>query len=273
RGWQPPRLVWGLLASALVLWIAAALSNTPGFYRPAQDPRYLETNATIFLAVVALATPRPKLARGGTVASLIVLAVVAATNAKGFGSARTIMNTSDVDSRAEEGAMLIMRNVAASSFSPGFPGDPGGLINITEQEFLNADAKFGSQADTVAQVESAPPTTRDLVDKDLSVGELKLAPGTQTYAERVHSCRTVGSSVLMLRTGPTRLRLTAKQLPMAVYASRFGSPQAFQLGQVQPHATRVLAAPSDGASSVPWRFTLTGTGGRVCTSAPDLGSS
>ena len=280
RGWRPPALFWGATATLVVLWIAASLSNTAAFYRPPNDPRYLSTNAVLVLVCLCVAVPRPRLARVGVIAACLVLAVVAATNASQYSAARTSMETSDIASRAELGALLILGGVVSPAFTPALPGDPAVLVNVQNAaSFFSFVDAFGAITASPATILRQSEVTRETVDRELARGELSLSPAppspstaaiTPTIlsgtAAAKDSCLVLGTAPLVIRAQPHRLQLTAgRQGPLSITMRRFATAYAVNLGQVPAGTTAIASAPLDRAPQIPWQMMLTGPGSRVCT--------
>jgi hypothetical protein len=281
RGWRPPPLVWAVLVTAVVLWIAASLSNTAAFARPAQDPRYLATDAVLLLVCLCLAVPRPRLTGVGAIAAVIVLIVIAATNASQYGQTRNFLRTSDIASRAELGALLILRGVVGPDFSPDQPGLPGILVNVRAGTFFSAVDSFGVTGDSPAMLLKPDAATRQGVDAELQRGEmigltfrpLPGAPSTAAPAVLFGSARTDGNC-LVLGSHPVVIRAPAgsygfaaqRGVPLSVAIGRFAD-DSVQLGQVPPGRTATARVPADRAPQYPWRMWLTGSGARVCSLA------
>jgi len=279
RGWRPPPLFWGVLATAIALWIAASLSNSAAFPRAAQDPRYLSSNAVLLLLCLCLAVPRPRLAVTRTAAVAIVLIVIAATNASQFAEARTSMEASDQASRAELGALLILRGLVGPSFSPDQPGLNGVLVNVTAGPFFSAVDSFGIIADSPAQLFDLNQATGQGIDEELQRGEMislsygALPAATATAPPYVvfGSARRDGNC-LVLESHPVVMRApagtygfaAAGRTPLTVRLGRFSDAFGIQLGQVTAGRTAIARVPADRAPQFPWRMLLTGNGDRVC---------
>ncbi|MFZ0042346.1 MAG: hypothetical protein WAK93_13630 [Solirubrobacteraceae bacterium] len=278
RGWRARALFWGTAATLVVAWVAASVSNYGAFSRPPNDPRYLSSNVALLLICVCLALPRPRLARTGVIVAVLVLTVIAATNADQYRQARTSLLASDVASRAELGALLLVRGIVPPQFSPAVPGDPAVLVNVQAGPFFSAVDSFGVDADSPAALLAQDETTRERADGVLERGELQLSPAAG--GERISSapptalsgthrvaggCLIVGGGPLGIRTPAGRYELAAaKSGSVTVEMGRFASTYDAQLGTVPAHSVAIVSVPADRAPQIPWRMLLTGPGGRVC---------
>ena len=267
RGWRPRAMFWGAAATLIVIWVAASVSNFGPFARPPSDPRYLSSDVALLLVCVCVALPRPRLARPGIIVAGIVLAVVSATNAAQYSQTHSLLGASDVASRAELGALKLLRGVVPPQFSPALPGDPAVLVNVQAAPFFSAVDSFGIIADSPATLLAQDETTRERADGVLERGELSLAPATGAEpaptttpsvlsgAPRVRGrCLVVGSKPLDIRAPAGKYELTAaKGAPITVSMGRFSSIYAAQLGSVPAASRAIVSVPADRAPQIPWR--------------------
>lgn len=278
RGWRPPPLFWGCAVTLLVLWVAASVSNFPPYSRPAADPRYLSSDVALFLVCVCVALPRPVLSRGGAIVAAVVLGVIGATNAGQYTQTRNSLMTSDVASRAELGALLILRGVVPPQFSPALPGDPAVLVNVQAQPFFSAVDSFGMVADSPATLLTQDETTKERADGVLQRGELALSPaaGSEPTAARLPlvlrgphrvsgRCIILGNEPVYIGAPAGRYEFTAAGgAPISVTMARFASIYAVNIGTVPANSSAILAVPADRAGQIPWRMMVTGPNGRIC---------
>jgi hypothetical protein len=278
RGWRPPPLFWGTLAALVAIWGAASLSNIH-MLRPPNDRRYLWVNAVLALICICTAVPRPRFGRAGAAVAFVALAILSATNASHFSDTRTFLQTSDVASRAELGALLIVRDNVPSKFAPAPPGPPGLIENVTAGPFFSAVDSFGTTADSVTALQHQDEATRQLADgvllrgsvTGLSGAPVNLAPAAappQLLSGSAHasgSCITVGATEIAVSLAPDAYALKAPPgAPLSVKLGRFGSVYGLPLGVVPAGQTAYTAVLRDRAPQVPWRALLTGAGGSVC---------
>lgn len=277
RGWRPQPIFLGSATTLLVIWFAASLSNGVVSRLPA-DPRYLSVNAVLLFVCICTATPKPRLARNGILVTLAVLAVIAATNADQFGQQHAAFVAGARQQRAELGALELMRGSVAPTYDPGVV-DPN-LVNITAGPFFSAQRAFRLTEDSVAQIRAQPEATRENVDRILGPNQLSLSPVATIVKSSVRrlrvlsgsprrsrGCLIIGSTALELASPPGRVAITTPaSLPSVVGAARFASDYVYGVGTVPPDSSAVVGIAADRATKVPWRFTLTGTGSRVCLS-------
>ncbi len=279
RGWRPRPVFWAALTTVIVLWVAASLSNTATFYRPPNDPRYLPSDAVLLMVCLCAAVPRPRLAAVGTIAVICGLVIIAGTNARQYTESRNYMLASDVASRAELGALLILRGVVGSGFSPNESELPGVLVNGDAGQYLSAIDAFGISADSPAMILGLDEATRAGIDHELERGELvriSFAPTAVTPAPRPPAavsgtagtrgnCLLLGDQPLVIRAGPGQYQLAATgRAPLTVAMARFSGSFDIPLGEVPAGRRATIRVPHDGAAQVPWRMRLTGSGARVC---------
>jgi hypothetical protein len=274
RGWRPRPIFWGAAATLVVVWFAASLSNFGAYSRPANDPRYLSSNATLVLLCLCAAVPRPRLARTGVVVACLVLAVIALTNAKQYGVQHHDFVASSSQQRAELGALMIMRGTVAPTYNPGVV-DPN-LVDNSAGAFFSAADAFGLQEDTPAQIRAQPESVRVSVDDVLVPNELSVAPGAAPRGPRRaleirsgaaqgdRDCARVGATPLVLASPAGRLAVRTGDDASTITAARFASVVGHLVGSIPAHSTALIAIRADLAAQIPWRLSMTGTGARVC---------
>jgi hypothetical protein len=277
RGWRPPTLFWAVLATLVVLWLAASLSNEAGIRRPT-DSRYLPTNAILLMVCVCAALPRPTLRAGGVVVAILTLVIVSATNAGQFTAVRNQMLSTSIASRAELGAMFIMRGLVPPQFTPVPPFSTGLVNDVEAGSLFSAVDAFGIIADDPAALVSQDESTRELTDQVLSRGELlglsfRAAghvrsvppPAVISGTAKVKGgCLLVGGNWVVVRASPGTVRLTAAPgSALSAAAGRFANTFDVPLGIVPAGRTATVHVPADRAPQIPWRMFVSGRG-RVC---------
>jgi hypothetical protein len=279
RGWRPGRVFWGVAATLTVIWIAASVSNFGVFSRPPNDPRYVSSNAALVLVCICAAVPRPGgLTRPAIVAVALIVLIVSATNVMEYRLTRGNYLTSDIDSRAELGALLILRHVVAPTFAGAVPGDPSQLDTVQVGPFYSADAAFGIQADSPNQLLAQTQNTRELADSTLQRGGVAIAvttparpaaPGSLTIlggtSRPSGGCRILTAGPLDLQTHGGSYQISApRTATVSITMGRFATGFASQIARVPARGADLLTVAPDSAPQVPWRIRLLGTGGRVC---------
>ena len=268
RGWRPSAMFWALALTAVTLWLAAALSNTPTIPRPAATARYLGTNAFLVMVCFAAVLPRPSLKSRPVIAGVVVaLIVITATNADQFRFARGNMWASDTASRAALGALSLMRGIVPPGFAPATAVEPTVLVGVNVQNFFSAyDSFAGLPIDTPAQLRVQDEPTRELVDAELVRGEVTLTPVTGT-GPRATGCQSMGPGVSVLAPPYGTYVLRASTAPVTASMGRFGSAESVAVGTVPVGGTALLAVRRDADPAVPWRLNVTGAGATICRSA------
>jgi hypothetical protein len=278
RGWRPPHIVWGVVATLIVLWIASCLNNVFG-ERPPDVARYLPVNAAFLLIAVCASVPRPRLGRAGGTAACAVLAVVCTTNAAQYSAARDAYGSISVSSRALLGALLITRGVVSPAFIPGW-APPAYLAYVQAGPYFSAVDSFGTNADSAAALQHAPEAAREAADGLIARAEqvVGLPPPARTSRGAAPPAVLSGSAVprggcLVLGPGSVTLaapagggvRLDAPpRTGVTVSLARFAGAFAVGLGQVAPGGSGVVMLPADRVPQVLWRVALSGAGTRVC---------
>jgi hypothetical protein len=261
RGWRPQRLFYGAIATMVALWVAASLSNLGGTRLPT-DSRYLSTSAILLLVALCAAVPPPRLPRAGLVVVVLALLVLAVTNAGQYTAVRNQMLATSQDSRAQLGALLIMRGVVPAWFSPA-PAFTAGLVNdVQAGVFYSAyDAFGGLPSDSVAQLERDPETPRQLADQALGRGEelgyAFVSPGTAPTG----TCQA--APVEFTARPGTYTFLPAPHSTLTAAAGRFAHTFDIPFGEVPSGRAATVHIPADRAPDVPWRIQVSGRG-RVC---------
>lgn len=267
HGWRPTPIFWAFALTTVVLWLAAALSNSPTIPRPAATARYLGTNALLAMCCLAAALPRPTLRSRPVIAAVVAaLIVIGATNADQFHYARANMGASDIASRAALGALSLMRGIVPPDFAPATAVEPTVLVGVDAQGFFSAyDSFAGIPIDTPAQLQTQDEPTRELVDAELVRGEVALTPATSSSeVPAVGACRRIGSAGEALTISPGTYVLRAATAPVSASMGRFAGADSVAVGTVPAGGTAVLGVRRDHDAAVPWRLNATGAGGAIC---------
>jgi hypothetical protein len=278
RGWRPPPIFWAALSVAVALWIASSLSDATGNRRPT-DSRYLATSVMLLCVCLCTGVPHPRLRGAGAVAAVIALAVVCVTNAGQFLGVRNEMLSATVASRAQTGALLMLRGTVGPDFAPDAPFGPGLINDVYAGKFYSAVDAFGTTADTPAQLLAAGQGPSVLADRVLERGEvLGLVPASGAESvttsaptvmagtvEHRGGCLILSSAPVVIEAAAGKLQLTASsRAPLAAAIGRFASGYEIPLGQVPAGRVDTVAVPRDREPQIPWRMQLSGAGGRVC---------
>jgi hypothetical protein len=273
RGWRAPPLFWAALTTLVVLSVAATL-----IVRLPTDSRYLPTDAILLLVCVCLAFPRPSLPRGGLIAVLAALLVIAATNAGQFTSMRSQMLTTDLQSRAQLGAMLIMRGLLPPYFTPAPPFGVGLANNVQAGPFFSAYDSFGLPADSVADLQAQGEGIRAVADQTLQKGEevgyefTNSRPSPAAAPPSVISgkatpqgdCLALNGGYVDVTAIPgTYVFVADRTGTLNTSAGRFATTYDIPFGVLPAGGTAVVHIPRDRAPLIPWRFLVMGHG-RVC---------
>jgi hypothetical protein len=195
---------------------------------------------------------------------------------------RRQMNRSDIASRAELGALLILRGLVPPQFSPAPPFLPGLINDVQAGPFFSAVDSFGVIADSPAMLLRLDDSTRELADGVLQRGEsigFSFEPTTVTSAAvpptivrgtaRANGgCLVVDRGPLVIRAAPGTFELTATtRAPLTVAMGRFAAAYDIPLGLIPGGRTATVRIPADRAPQVPWRMLVRGAHGRVCAVA------
>jgi hypothetical protein len=205
------------------------------------------------------------------------------TNISQYGPGRAGLAESMTYTRAETGALLVMRGVVPSGFDPSFAGDPGVVPNVLAGAFFSAYDKFGTfDSDDLSALKRAPEPVRVVVDQELQRGESigltanqKTRPATGTAPQVLYgthnssgSCVVSTGTALIFRAGPGRYEITASNLGSTAPAmARFASENSVSLGTIAAGDSASIDIPADHGTGFPWRIDVPGGGARICRAA------
>jgi hypothetical protein len=284
RGRRPEKLFWAAAIALVVLFVATAVSNTPSIPRFPNASRYLSTDATLLLICVCATVPAPRLRRGGTLVAALLVAIIAATNISQYAAERTSLRSEMAYTRAETGALLVMRGLVAPDFRPSPLDDPGAAGSVRARTFFSAYDSFGTLlSDSTSALSRAPEPVRVEADGVLQRGErIALAPAAAVVPAQIPpeppsvllgarvrrgGCLVPQGSLVIRGTPGVYLLAAPRDAVLNLALARFASVNSVPLGQLSDGASVALRIPADHAPNVPWRIAISGRGGRVCQAA------
>jgi hypothetical protein len=273
-GWREPRL-WSTLAIAFAFWVSLALARADELGGEPTQSRYLYPGAVV-LCLVLLEVAKGHRPNNLEFALMLgALGFVLVTNIPKLVQGTRDPRGKSALVRPELGAVELARNVVDPYFD--IENYNFGAAPIHAAWYLAAVQRWGSPADTPAQIARRPESTRELVDEVL-VAAMRLKPQPVMTAKRagpppdVSSSRGVSRAGSCVRLGgsghPSSVDLTLRAPAIAVTSGdastrlalrRFADDFAVSLGRVDPHSTVRVAFPPDPAPE-PWRLRTTGSG-------------
>ena len=262
RGHRPDGLFWGTAITLLVIWTAAAVSNTAAFYRPPDAARYLWSDTAILCLALAALLPRPRLSRRATALACLVLLVVIAADLPAYGSQRRAMVSADQTERAELSALELARGVAHPDYSPA------GLADVHRPALLYRAAPADDlPLETAAQLARLPSPLRNQADAVLRGAELTVSRSATSASAAVapaSGCQALGATPVRRAVSAATLVLRAPAHGRLTLAARRFGLSAPTVTSVSDGATVTVRFPADRAPSHPWTVIARGNGGRVC---------
>jgi hypothetical protein len=269
-----PRELWVALALAGTFWVLAALNEKPG--RGPTESRYLLPGA-IFVLMIAgellrgVRVPRPAI----LIAYLAGAAIVAANVSVLHGAHLAYRNTSELI-EADLGAVEIARDSTATPFVLDEDIADTAYVHVISSVYLAAADKYGSPADSAAEIATAPEPARVAADKVLgralgvSFGPVRTPPPASgpppqvivplgAGAHRHGSCIELraGSPGAILRLPPGGAIVHASRQAGAIVGLRRFATATFPLSGPPLAAGQVGLAriPTDRATR-PWELRL-----------------
>ena len=271
RGWGEPRL-WSTVVLGLSFWFSLALGAHGIGYEPDQS-RYVFPGAVFVWLVLLEVTRGYRPTNAQFLLALVLLGIVLAVNVPKLVDGTRVPRKASATLTPELGAIELARNVVDPYFTITRSDTP-----IVAAWYLAAVDRWGSPADTPAQIARRPEQTREQVDADL-VAAMRIRPRPVTKPTPAGSPPSVSSSrmvsphgncVRLGRKGQIdafNLTLHAPMLavrtgsaPARLAVRRFADNFAVSLGRVGPHRTARVAFPPDSAPE-PWRLKITGPAG------------
>jgi hypothetical protein len=270
-----PRELWIALALAGTFWVLAGLNaKEPG--RGPTESRYLLPGAVFVLMIAGellrgVRVPRPAI----LIAYLAGAAIVAANVSALHGAHLAYRNTSDLI-KADLGAVEIARDSTATPFFLDEDIADTAYVHVISSVYLAAADKYGSPADSAAEIATAPEPARVAADKVLgrALGvSFGLAKGstaasgpppqllfpTQADARRQGSCigLRADSPVAILRLPPGGAFVHASRRAGAQLRLRRFATASFPVAAAPLAAGEVgvLDIPTDRATQ-PWELEI-----------------
>lgn len=245
-----PRTFWSPAAILLVLWVETGLVLEPG--RTPGEIRYVYAGVLVLLMVVCeifrgLRTTRTTLA----IAALLTCLAVGG-NMFRYREGHSILAEYSRNANAQMTVLRLGGEDVNHAFTPNIdaPDIADGAFTLNQQPWMEVQDRWGTQGDSIAELEAAAPEVRTNADKlaGRALGlELQPAPvGARTLA-----CTRVGTP-LKLPTGGATLRSGSA---VAVRLGRWSDSYPIDAGKLSPNAPMRLRIPAD-ASSKPWRLAL-----------------
>jgi hypothetical protein len=268
-----PRGLWVALALAATFWVLAGLNVKAG--RGPTASRYLLPGAIFVLMIAAELLRGVRVPRGATVIAYVVGAAIVAGNIGVLHDAYvSYRRTSDLI-KADLGAVEIARDRIAGQLVLDEDIADTGYVHVHSSLYLPAADKYGSPADTPAEIAAAPEPARVAADKVLGRGlgisfgpaqgpAVALGPAPQLLGPlqvRVHtrgSCLELGggSPTAVLHLPPGGAIVHASRAGAQVRLRRFATA-SFPIAAAPLAAGQVgvLHIPTDRATE-PWELEI-----------------
>ncbi|MDX6607631.1 MAG: hypothetical protein QOD14_2171 [Solirubrobacterales bacterium] len=255
-----PKGLWIALALAATFWVLAGLNVKPG--RGPTVSRYELIGAVFVLMVAAELLRGVRVSRGGILVAYVAGAAILASNLSILHDAYiAYRNTSDLV-KADLGAVEIARDRLAVT-PIVLTEDIADTLYVPVRSglYLPAADKYGSPADSPAQLAAAPEPARVAADKvlgralGLSFGAVQGSAGTYRHG----SCTKLGggSTAGILRLPPGGAIVSASPQAGAQVSFRRFATASFPLDGAQLAAGQasVIQIPTDRATE-PWEMEL-----------------
>jgi hypothetical protein len=272
-----PRSFWASLGVLVTFWLAAAIADVRAGGTDAAAIRYLFPGSTALLLVLVDAVSGVRIRASWAYAVLAVFAFSLAMNLIFLRDGAEYLRDQGRAARIEL-AMLELR----AGLDPGAPGGttPPDAAAIAAgaavpdgtfpEQYLQAVARYGSPAMTLAEVTALPEPLRRVADSALAadggIAVLPLADADQP--RHLRHCRVlVGGEPNALASGLVYVRALGGT-PVELTANRFAEPPGLPIGTVAPERWSVLAVAAD-RSPQQWSTVVPETGRmRACRIAP-----
>jgi hypothetical protein len=274
-----PATFWSALAVLLCFWLVTALSFQPG--RDPDASRYQYVGGVLLLLVLGNGLAGLRLGASGTLAILGLAGIATIANLAVLHHDYAFLRDRAID---ERGALAGLE-VAGSRADPDLTlttgnTSNGALDSLTVGPYLSAVEAFGSPADNLFELSTAPETARIAADRlnaqaehfaPIPVRQLPPASGSPPQLVAAPGQPHPEGSCLTLdtRLGPAIVTLPR---PGVTVQPRSGSPEAIGLRRFATtfalsfglRGSSVLLIPSD-RSPQPWQAQFRGPGPvRVC---------
>jgi hypothetical protein len=253
-----PRGVWIPVALVATFWVLAALNVEPG--RDATVSRYQLPGAIFVLMIAAELLRGVRASTPAVVAAYVAGALVLAGNLAVLHDAyAAYRNTSDLI-KADLGAVEVARDRLGTPIVLDSDIADTAYVHVHSSLYLSAADRYGSPADSPAQIASAPEPARVAADKVLgrALG-IGLAPTRRTPSSRRGTCTELGGGLAasVLRLPPGGVIVHASRRAAARVALHRFATASFPVvaGSLPPGQAGVLRIPSDRATQ-PWELQL-----------------
>jgi hypothetical protein len=238
----PPEL-WPPLAALIAFWTLTGLAS--GLGRGPQSSRYMLAGV-ILLLLVALAAARGHSIGRGWLAALFAAAVtMAALNLLILQRAHDFFHAYSTNARAQLAMLELAGSKANPDFNPGAatPAASSEWVLLRTADYLAGVARYGSPAETLADVRGASTPIRQRADQVLAA-----ATGLTLRVSRSPrpgiACRTIAGRSLRSSFGlPVSGALVRAAGGSGMALGRFASPSA-SAGLLGPGQWEALSLPS-----------------------------
>lgn len=259
--WRRPgfsRRFWVVSAGALSYWLLAGFNFVPG--REASSTRYVYAGVVfILLMAIELLRNWPFSRRALWVFAAVAVCAIGPNLAR-MKEGSDWEKEQSVFTRSDLAALEIARGTVPPSFSLGSPEITGtaSLAIVEAGKWFEAVDRWGTPADTPAQLEEEPAIGRHYADKVLSqalpiTGET--SPGTNVSAPSGGSCVKLpgGDNNEEVELGPGQTAIAVSAGPAAAIALRRFATEEFPVTVEggEGGTTTTLHIPKDRASQ-PW---------------------
>jgi hypothetical protein len=270
-----PRELWIAIALGATFWLLAGLNFKPG--RGPTVSRYQLPGVIFVLMIAAELLRGVRVPRGAIVGAYVVGAAIVASNVSLLRDAAVAYrNTSDLI-KADLGALEIARDRIASPIRLDEDIADTSYVGVYSSDYLPAADRYGSPADSPAEIAAAPEPARVAADKVLgralgigfgTVGTPPRASGPppqlvgppRARARRGGGCLRVDAPAAILRLPPGGVIVYASRRAGAQVALRRFATASFPIGGAPLPAGQVglLRIPTD-RSTQPWEMELIST--------------
>ena len=268
RGGRPSPRLAVIGAAALSWWLVIAFTFTPVFRNPTES-RYLMLSGAFLLMLAAelFRSTRPSPATTAAIAAAGFVAIAA--NITPLKEGFHFFRDQTALARADLGALdLARRRVDPEFVIPNTPTLPGGRVllgGVIASDYFRERDRYGSPADSPAQIATAPLDARDSADAVLGLAyKLALAPVGRSRTARDSRCTRLtpapdasSREIELPRGGATIVNRGAA--PATLGLRRFAPAGSLSVGlsELAGVMSARLAVPPD-SSPVPWALGVAG---------------
>jgi hypothetical protein len=267
---RPPisRVLWPILAVAVVNWALAAFNDEAG--RGPTASRYQYAGAIFVLAIVACVFIGARPSRNWLIAGAVATALAIAPNIVVLHEASDYYKREAAVARGDTAALEIASRSVEPRFqlNPEYSGSPV-LVNVFADEYLEAVAEHGSPAYSLPELEAAPPEGRRQADIVLFHAlpiTIKITPGEYTAngGENCVEAGVSGPEEVPIGFGRTRIEV-APGGEATLALRRFATGEyPVVLPSAAGESTTVLTIPRDNAPNPWYLHVAAGQAVRVC---------